>query len=231
MGRSCGEPSLRYRPSIVPVLAAVLGAGALAACASNDSAEVVVAPKGPRSTLFLSPAGQPFHAEPGQPYPVGQWFAAADANHDGKLTREEFRADFARFFAVLDTDHNGYLDGVETQRYEQQIAPEVLPRLAQVQGGFPGERVGGGGVARQLAEAPRLRGAAYDGAPAYSLLNVSEPVVSADADFDGKVTLDEYLRAADRRFDQLDKDRLGYLTLDTLPQTPEQIGVEGRKRR
>ncbi len=120
---------------------------------------------------------------------------------------------------------------METQRYEQQIAPEVLPRLAQVQGGFPGERVGGGGVARQLAEAPRLRGAAYDGAPAYSLLNVSEPVVSADADFDGKVTLDEYLRAADRRFDQLDKDRLGYLTLDTLPQTPEQIGVEGRKRR
>jgi hypothetical protein len=222
---------LRYRLSFVPVLTAVLGAAALAACASSDGAEVA-APKGPRPTLFLSPAGQPFHAEPGQPYPVGPWFAAADTNHDGKLTREEFRADFARFFATLDTDHNGYLDGVETQRYEQQIAPEVLPRLAQVQGGFPGERgAGGGGGARQLAEAPRLRGAAYDGAPAYSLLNVSEPVVSADADFDGKVTLEEYLRAADRRFDQLDKDRLGYLTLDTLPQTPEQIGVEGRKRR
>ncbi|MEI9889363.1 MAG: hypothetical protein WDN45_00815 [Caulobacteraceae bacterium] len=67
--------------------------------------------------------------------------------------------------------------------------------------------------------------------PAYSLLNVSEPVVAADDNFDGKITLEEFLRAADRRFDQLDKDRIGYLTLETLPQTPEQIGVEGKKKR
>jgi hypothetical protein len=119
---------------------------------------------------------------------------------------------------------------VELQRYEQQVAPEVLPRLAQVQGGYPGERGAGGD--KRLAEPPRRRGGPdYDGAPAYSLLNVSEPVAAADADFDGRITLQEFQATADRRFDQLDKDRNGYLTLDTLPQTPEQIAVEGRKRR
>jgi hypothetical protein len=188
------------------------------------------APREARPTLFLSPAGKPFHADAGKPYPVGAWFAEADANHDGKLTRDEFRDNFARFFNELDQDHNGAIDGVELQRYEQQVAPEVLPRLAQVQGGFPGERGERGD--RRLAEPPRAKGGGlYDGAPAYSLLNVSEPVASADTDFDGKTTLNEFLAAADRRFDQLDKDRDGYLTLETLPQTPEQIAVEGKRRR
>jgi Ca2+-binding EF-hand superfamily protein len=188
------------------------------------------APREARPTLFLSPAGEPFHADAGKPYPVGVWFAQADADHDGKLTREEFRADFARFFKALDENHDGVIDGVEVQRYEQQVAPEVLPRLAQVQGGYPGERGGKGD--KRLAEAPRAKGGEQlDGAPAYSLFNVSEPVASADADFDGKITLEEFLRTADRRFDLLDKDKAGYLTLETLPQTPEQIAVEGRKRR
>jgi hypothetical protein len=218
---------LRHRPPIAaPLAAALFVALALTACASAPQD----APKGPRSTLFISPAGEPFHAGPGQPYPVGQWFAQADANHDGKLTRDEFRADFTRFFKMLDQDHNGVLDGADVQHYEQEIAPEVLPRLAQVRGGFPGERGGPGN--RQLAETPPTRGGqVYDGAPAYSLLNVSEPVASADDTFDGKITLEAFLRAADRRFALLNKNKDGYLTLDTLPRTPEQIAVEGRHRR
>lgn len=185
------------------------------------------APAKPLATLFLSPAGEPFHADAGQPYPVSVWFAQADANHDGKLTRDEFRADFARFFKALDQNHDGVIDGVELQRYEQKVAPEVLPRLAQIQGGPPGERSGG-----RLAEPPRKKGGPdYDGAAAYSLFNVSEPVAAADTAFDGRITLEEFQATADRRFDQLDKDKNGYLTLDTLPQTPEQIAVEGKKRR
>jgi hypothetical protein len=215
---------LRRLPIAIPLLAAF--GLALSACASGGQD---TAPKGPRSSLFLSPAGEPFRAGPGEPYPVGVWFAQADTNHDGKLTRDEFRADFARFFKALDENHNGSLDGVETQRYETVIAPEVLPRLAQVQGGFPGER--GSGNEKRLAEPPRGRkGQTYDGAPAYSLLDVSEPVVSADADFDGRITLEEFLQTADRRFDALDKTKAGYLTLQTLPQTPEQVAVEGRRR-
>lgn len=218
---------MRHRPSSIAASLAVALCLLSPAAHADDSSKT---PKGARSTLFISPAGEPFHAGPGRPYPVGQWFAQADANHDGKLTQDEFRADFARFFKVLDQDHNGVLDGAEVQHYEQDIAPEVLPRLAQVRGGYPGERGGPGN--RQLAEAPPARGGQiYDGAPAYSLLNVSEPVANTDENFDGRITLEEFLHAADRRFALLDKDRNGYLTLDTLPQTPEQVAVEGRKRR
>ncbi|MGZ3399436.1 MAG: hypothetical protein ACXWKX_09275 [Caulobacteraceae bacterium] len=216
----------RLSAPLAPAIALMLAI--LSACAGDQTAPI--AERGPRPTLFLSPAGKPFHADAGKPYPVMTWFAEADANHDGKLTKDEFRTDFTNFFNALDQDHNGAIDGVELQRYEQVVAPEVLPRLAQVQGGFPGERPGSG--ERRLAEATRGRnGAIYDGASAYSLFNVSEPVASADADFEGKVTLEEFLRMADRRFDVLDKDKTGYLTLDTLPQTPEQAAVEGKKRR
>jgi hypothetical protein len=214
-----GDPSLSVRTPLVLPFVAAFGLAAAVAAAPNQALP----------TLFLSPAGEPFHADAGKPYPVSVWFAQADADHDGKLTRDEFRADFARFFRVLDENHDGVIDGVELQRYEQQIAPEVLPRLAQVQGGYPGER--GAAGEKRLAEPPRVRGQPLEGASAYSLFKVSEPVASADADFDGKITPEEFQRTADRRFDQLDKDKNGFLTLDTLPQTPEQIAVEGRKKR
>jgi hypothetical protein len=215
----------------VPLLIAM----ALAACASDGGP----ADRGPRDSLFLSPAGKPFRAGPGQPYPVSVWFAEADADHDGKLTREELRADFAAFFKTLDVDHDGMIDGIETSRYEEQVAPEVLPRLAQVGGGFPGERIQTlPGVdeprkaPRRLAEVPLRRGGpSFDGAPEFSLLNVSEPVSSADMNFDGKISLEEYLLAADRRFALLDTEKRGYLTLDTLPQTPEQVVVEGKRKK
>ena len=216
---------MRIRPSLVPPLAVLTLLGACVGAGEQERQT-----PGPHPTLFLSPAGKPFHGAAGAPYPVAVWFAEADANHDGKLTQEEFRADFAAFFKQLDVNNDGEIDGLELARYEQVVAPEVLPRLAQVQGGFPGERPGAD--QRRLAEAPRQRGGGfYDGAPEFSLLNVSEPVSSADLNFDGKVSLQEYMTAADRRFDQLDKEHNGYLTLDTLPQTPEQIGVEGKRRR
>ena len=225
---------MRTRPPLATAAPLFL-ALVLTACASDgDKSD-----RGPRDSLFISPAGKPFHAGPGQPYPVSAWFAEADANHDGKLTREEFRADFEAFFKTLDTDHDGVIDGIETARYEEQVAPEVLPRLAQVGGGFPGERIQTIGGAdepkkapRRLAEVPLRRGGpSFDGAPEFSLLNVSEPVSSADLNFDGKISLEEFLLAADRRFALLDTEKLGYLTLDTLPQTPEQVVVEGRRKK
>jgi hypothetical protein len=67
------------------------------------------------------------------------------------------------------------------------------------------------------------------GAAAYSLLSIAEPVAGADMDLDGKISLAEFRAAADRRFQLLDTKQLGYLTLGGLPRTPEQIAVEGKK--
>jgi hypothetical protein len=240
MARLDGVHALRtLRPSLTVLSLAALALGA-AACASDSGGQPRRDPHKDAS-LFLSPAGKPFHADPGAPYPVRAWFAEADSNHDGKITKEEFRADFVAFFNQLDTNHDGFIDGLETAAYEETVAPEILPRLAQGQatgdarepdeGGQGGQ--GGGRRSRrprQLAAAPERKGqVAIDGAPAFSLMNVSEPVISADANFDGKVSLQEYLAAADRRFDALDADKLGYLTLEGLPRTPEQIVLEGKK--
>ena len=67
------------------------------------------APRDTRPTLFLSPAGEPFHADAGKPYPVSDWFAEADTNHDGKLTLAEFAGREEKFFARLDRDNNGVI--------------------------------------------------------------------------------------------------------------------------
>jgi len=195
--------------------------------------------------LFISPSGEPFRARPGDPYPVAAWFDRANKAHDGKLTRAEFVADAEAFFAKLDTNHDGVIDGFENQDYEQKIAPEILPhvgRLNAVDAGYgpdaPGigreagtpHRRGGGGGGR------RSSGQVYEGAAPYSLINEPQPVMGADADFDQRITLAEFRKAANERFDLLDKTHQGYLTLTGLPKTPiqqieAQIAEERKKNK
>jgi len=188
----------------------------------------------PAASLFISPAGQPFHAAPGEPYPVDKWFAQANTAHDGKLTRAEFRADAERFFHVLDENHDGVIDGFEVNDYEQNVVPEIIGAYS---GGSAASssrsgRAGGGG--RRGAPGGGAKGpsaganAVLQGAAVYGLLNEPEPVTATDTKLDGRITAAEFLAAADRRFDKLDTKQLGYLTLDTLPKTPAQQMASGK---
>lgn len=177
-------------------------------------------PRGPRQQLFISPSGQPFRAPPGAPYPVAAWFAQADADHDGRLTREEFRADAMAWFKALDVDGDGQIDMPEVTRWEEQVVPEITRMgLGGPGGGFGGRGPRGGG-----------RGERFDtrtqGAAAYSLINEPHPVRGADADFSMSVSRKEWLAAADRRFDLLDVNHDGALELAELPQTPAQRAFE-----
>jgi hypothetical protein len=195
--------------------------------------------------LFISPSGEPFRARPGEPYPVVVWFARANKAHDGKLTRAEFVADAEAFFAKVDTDHSGVIDGFENQDYEQKIVPEILPQVGRLnavdagygpdapgvgrEAGTPRKHGGGGGGS------PSRHGATYEGAAPYSLINEPQPIMGADADFDQRITLAEFRKAANERFDLLDKKHRGYLTLAELPKTPiqqvsEQIADERKKK-
>jgi hypothetical protein len=201
-------------------------------------------PRMPHRQVFISPAGEPFRADPGQPYPVAAWFAGADADHDGVLTREEFVADALRFFAVLDLDHNGVIDGFEVSNYENQIAPEILgafrdagqgsrggpgagggpPGGGRGRGGPPGGGGHGGGGKRGGGP----MGGMLQGATPYSLLAEPQPVMGADADFDRRITRDEAAKAARARFALLDTDGDGRLRLADLPRTPAQARQEAR---
>lgn len=187
-------------------------------------------PGGPRmggKQVFISPAGEPFRADVGQPYPVAAWFAGADADHDGVLTREEFVADSLRFFDKLDTDKSGVLDGFEVSAYERNIAPEIVQASAMPQQGPPS----GGGPD---GDGPRPRrdgglGNMLLGATPFALLAEPQPVMGADADFNRRVTRDEATRAANARFKLLDKDGDGRLTLAELPKTQIQRIMDGEE--
>ena len=219
-------------------------AATLAACASAPPER----PEGPRGRggppgeggvppmsgpqLFISPAGEPFRAPPGAPYPIADWFAGADANHDGALSRDEFVADAVRFFNVLDADHNGVIDGFEVAYYEQRIAPEIIggaapdsmrrgPRgLGQQDDGGPSDDD------MSPSRRPRKQGAnVLQGASLFGLIAEPEPVMAADANFDRRITKDEAIKAAKTRFALLDTDKDGLLKLAELPKTPAQGGL------
>jgi Ca2+-binding EF-hand superfamily protein len=153
---------------------------AIAAAAPPSTAATVPPPRAvshrTRRT-FVSPMGEPFTADRSG-NALADWFAQADRNHDGMLTKDEMLQDAERFFVTLDVNHDGEIDPDEITRYETQIAPANRRSLG--------------------------------------LLPISEPVATADSNFNRGVTLNEFRTAADKRFGALDIDKRGVLMLDRL---------------
>lgn len=193
--------------------------------------------------LFIAPSGEPFRGVAGTPYPVVAWFARADADHDGKLTRGEFRKDAMSYFPTLDQNGDGIVDAREITRYEEELVPEVRVGFGGGQGyrmpmqpSYQDGEAGGGRAegfapiekaARELRKLPELP----RGAGRYALINSPQPVVSVDTDLNRRITPLEMSAAADRRFTLLDPDAVGYLTLATLPKTPIQQRGEATFKR
>lgn len=219
---------------------------ALAACASSPGPRGPGgpggprgpgAPQGPRPGLFVSPFGELFFSEPGQPWPVAAWFAGADADGDGRVTFEEFSADGLRQFRSLDVRRDDRLTPDEIALYEEDLA-EARARLPGMQGGprapgrrmegFSGQSLGVAGEPQQQRRrsAPRQRAPtgplAYGPIAAAGFFNYPQPIKAADLDTNQTVTAEEWATATNRWFLALDTDQDGVLTLDTLPRTPLQ---------
>ena len=177
----------------------------LAAAAAGEAPIVVKAfPWAP----FISPMGEPFRPPSSGEAPIARWFSQADRNRDGMLTADEMQADAERFFARLDANRDGQIDPDERRTYELEIAPEI-----QVNSNW-----------RQARGQPKPKRDDHDGyqvnglqgAARYGLLNLPQPVASADADFDRAVTLAEFRQAANYRFKLLDGTGQGRITLPEL---------------
>lgn len=142
-------------------------------------------PAAPR--MFISPSGEPFRPGAQGRDPFDAWFGRVDANHDGRIDRAEFRADAEAFFHRLDLNGDGVIDGFEIANYETNIAPELAASTEEH-------------AVSTSPEGPAM------------LIADPEPVSSADLYLNSRITLAEWLQAADRRFDLLDKKRQGFLT-------------------
>ena len=161
--------------------------------------------------MFISPMGEPFRPKGREDDTLGDWFAQADKNHDGRLTLDEMQADAERFFATLDVGHDGEIDPDDITRYEQVVAPEVISG-----GSFGLMEAGDGAGGRKARKFLRGGDDQHQGAGRFGLLDLPEPVVSADSNFNRGVSVTEFRQAAAQRFLALDLDHHGYLTLAGL---------------
>ena len=191
---------------------------------------------GYRWAPFLSPMGEPFRSRTPDDDPFARWFHQTDGDQDGMLTADEMRADAERFFAALDVNRDGRIDSEERMTYESKIAPEVQVNsdwkrtrqetAAEARSGDDSDR--GNRRRRWSNEIDGYQLDGLQGAARYGLLNLPEPVAGADADFDRFVSLDEFRRAASYRFQLLDRDRSGRLTLKNLEVLLPSRPKEGR---
>ena len=207
--------------SLVAVLLPIL---ATAADTPQSAARPVIV-TGYAWAPFISPMGEPFRYRAHGDDTLGSWFQQADLSHDGILTVEEMQGDADRFFTKLDSNADGKIDPDEIVNYEWEVAPEI-----QVMS----KRRRGRDEPRAEARPQPANGSDFDedewipalvgdglekglqGAARYSLLNIPQPVASADADFDRLVTSMEFRQAAIVRFGLLDSLGQGSLTLDAL---------------
>ena len=74
---------------------------------AQASASTAITVTGHPWAPFISPMGEPYRARTPTDDTLADWFQKADRNKDGFLTVDEFEADADRFFAKLDTDHDG----------------------------------------------------------------------------------------------------------------------------
>ena len=197
---------------------------------------------------FISPMGEPFRARTATDNTLADWFDKADRNHDGVLTQEEMIADAERFFATLDTNHDGQIDPDELAQYEYDIAPDVqVMSKTRRPPGQPAPVVkehDPDDLDADAGDRPRKGrhrkdsddddsalgiGGALQGAARYSLLNIPEPVVAADTDFNRVITLEEFRAAAVERFQLLDTAHQGRLTLPQLEARLPVLPADGHR--
>ena len=181
---------------------------------------------------FISPMGEPFRGGANRVAPIARWFGGVDRNRDGAVTEEELQADADQFFLRLDTNRDGQIDPQEITTYEWQIAPDI-----QVNSNWKRPRGQLAPASKDSASRKDRRGKRngdeYDGyhidglqgAARYGLLNIPQPVASADTDFNRAVTRAEFRQAASYRFKLLDSRGQGRLSLQELearvPTRPE----------
>ena len=206
------------------LLLAILAGGAQASPALSKPITVT----GHAWAPFISPMGEPFRARSASDDTLADWFGKADSNRDSLLTAAELEADADRFFSVLDANSDGQIEPDELADYEWQVAPEIqaMSRTRRP----PGETGASKGDRSVSTNASLGLDGALQGAARYGLLNIPEPVAAADTNFDRAITHDEFRQAALYRFQLLDPQGSGKLTLAGLEARRSALLASARRK-
>lgn len=176
-----------------------------------------------KSDVYMSLMGEPFRTNAAGEHPFDQWIKLADGDGDGSISRLEFRSDAETFFQALDTTGDKVIDADEMALYERD-APGRTRAAGGVTAAVSSSRptpkssapVEQGQVALVTSNAPSATRIHPGQAPAVNFANVPQPVAMADLNLDRRVTIEEFLKTANRRFTNYDVDQDGRLTRKEL---------------
>ena len=176
-----------------------------------------------KPSVYLSLMGEPFRTNSTGEDPFEQWFKLADRDGDGGISRLELQQDAQAFFATLDANDDKVIDADEMATYERDAPSRT--------------RAAGGEIAIASSRRPtptsstpvpngQIAIVSSDNVPSATRVHpggarnihtdVPQPVAMADLNLDRRVTLDEFNKAADRRFTNYDTDQNGRLTRKEL---------------
>ena len=204
-------------------LAILLALPASAAVAQSRPPKASVPKAG---SVYVSVMGEPFRATEEQKDPFQRWFAQADENQDGFITRIELQNDADYFFAALDKNDDKVIDGDEMDHYEERVAPSTVRAVGSNLGGYARYTPKGPEPGRPNEIPIKLEGMAESksrikktGSSPTVYANVPQPVAMADANLDRRVTLIEFRGTAGKRFSRYDVDHDGRLSPKELKAT------------
>jgi EF hand len=184
--------------------------------APSPSPTGVIGSAGP-GRLFISPMGEPLYGRSAGEDGLVVWFQQVDRNHDGMITVDEMTADADRFFLALDRTHDGEIDPDDIDYYERMV-PQIRTRTMVYTSTTPGGDV-------------EARFDSETGAGRLGLLQIPQPVASADTNFNRGVSPQEFRDAAVKRFQLLDGSHSGKLTLPELQNIRQAASTVAKRKR
>ncbi|MEA3080862.1 MAG: hypothetical protein QOD54_530 [Sphingomonadales bacterium] len=161
--------------------------------------------------------GEPFVGRTAGEDGLVVWFQQADRNHDAMLTVDEMSADADRFFEALDRTRDGEIDPDDINYYEQMV-PEIRAVSIITTSTSPG-----GDITEHFDNETH--------AGRFGLLQIPEPVASADSNFNRGVSQEEFRHAAVARFQLLDTGHVGKLTLSGLESIRHAAATSVKRKR
>jgi Ca2+-binding EF-hand superfamily protein len=185
------------RRSLCATTIALMVLGSLLAACGGSSRDA----SPPPPPTPVSPNGEPLVS--GGPHTaceaaLGQWFDAADTNHDGSLDPAEFKADARRWFDAMDLNRDGSVTPDELTTLRLKLMPyEPPPRQER--------KRESSNMMSWFSERPRR-----------NVNDRPDPVMSADVNLDNRVTWEEFDAQAARTFVTLDANRDGRVSKDEV---------------